>query len=261
MERIEIKSESTGPDLPVEVIPDVETATAESSSSETKAEERPSWLPERFETPEDLANAYSELKKESTQKAKTVNDETEKTEDNEALETDDSLNKIVENAGLNMTDLTTEYEESGQISEDSYEKLAEAGINREYVDGYIRGQEALSTQYQGEIFELAGGQQGYSEMLQWAAQNLSADEISAFNTSVNNGDLEQAKLSVQGLIARYTTSEGNEPSLVKGVASGESVSAFRSTAELVAAMKDPKYKNDPAYRQDVIEKLGRSSIF
>lgn len=63
------------------------------------------------------------------------------------------------------------------------------------------------------------------------------------------------------MMSRYTTSEGNEPRLVKGVATGDATAVFRSTAELVSAMKDPKYKNDPAYRQDVIDKLGRSSIF
>ena len=35
---------------------------------------------------------------------------------------------------------------------------------------------------------------------------------------------------------------------------------FRSQAELVAAMGDPRYDNDPAYRQDVISKLDRSKI-
>jgi ATP-dependent Lon protease len=87
------------------------------------------------------------------------------------------------------------------------------------------------------------------------------DEINAFNTSVNSGDLEQAKLSVKGLMAQYTTVEGNEPRLVKGTSTGDAATVFRSTAELTAAMKDPRYKSDPAYRQDVIEKLGRSSIF
>lgn len=269
MERIEIKSEPTGPDSPVQVIPDVETATAESTTqkTETPTEERPSWLPEKFESPEDLAKAYGELEKQFTQRAQTKTSEAKaegaepQKADTDASKADDVVNEIVENAGLKMQDLSAEYEQSGQLSEDSYEKLAKAGISKEYVDGYIRGQEALAVQYQSEVFDVAGGQQGYTEMIQWAAKNLSTEEINAFNTTVNSGNLEQAKLSVQGLMSRYTTSEGNEPRLVKGTATGDAVSVFRSTAELTAAMKDPRYKSDPAYRQDVIEKLGRSSIF
>ena len=35
---------------------------------------------------------------------------------------------------------------------------------------------------------------------------------------------------------------------------------FRSQAELVAAMSDARYDRDPAYRQDIIEKLDRSDL-
>ena len=35
---------------------------------------------------------------------------------------------------------------------------------------------------------------------------------------------------------------------------------FRSQQELVAAMSDARYDRDPAYRQDVIEKLDRSNL-
>jgi hypothetical protein len=35
---------------------------------------------------------------------------------------------------------------------------------------------------------------------------------------------------------------------------------FRSQAELVAAMNDKRYDRDPAYRQDIIEKLDRSNL-
>ena len=35
---------------------------------------------------------------------------------------------------------------------------------------------------------------------------------------------------------------------------------FRSQAEVVAAMNDPRYDNDPAYRQDVYDKLERSNV-
>lgn len=35
---------------------------------------------------------------------------------------------------------------------------------------------------------------------------------------------------------------------------------YRSQAEMVAAMSDPKYDKDPAYRRDVMEKVARSDI-
>src|SRR5690606_30053206 len=103
MERIEIKSQPTGPDAPVEVIPDVETATAESTSSESRTDERPSWLPEKFNSPEDLAKAYGELEKQFTQKTQTgaSKDEATKTDGTkaDAPKTDETVNELVENAG------------------------------------------------------------------------------------------------------------------------------------------------------------------
>ena len=40
----------------------------------------------------------------------------------------------------------------------------------------------------------------------------------------------------------------------------QSGDVFRSQAELVEAMNDRRYDSDPAYRQDVIEKLERSGL-
>jgi hypothetical protein len=243
VDRIEIKSEETGalaPGQEVELTPEAPQTEA--------VTDRPTWLPEKFETPEDLAKAYGELEKQFTQKNQT------KTEEKSQVE------QAVEDAGLNLTDLTSEFEQTGQLSEDSYEKLVKAGISRDYVDAYIRGQEALIAQYQGEVFGVVGGKDAYTSMIQWAAQNLGADEIEAFNATVNSGNLEQAKLAVKGLHARFSSTEGSEPRLVTGQA-GPSEGVFRSTSELVAAMGDPRYKSDPAYRADVENKLARSSIF
>jgi hypothetical protein len=248
VDRIEIKSEPTGALAPgqEENLP----VSGENVATEQESQ-RPEWLPEKFNSPEELAKAYGELEKQFTQKNQTKT---------EASETQSQVEQVVENAGLNLTDLTAEFEQTGQLSEDSYEKLAKIGVNRDYVDAYIRGQEALITQYQGEVFNVVGGKEGYTSMIQWASQNLSAEEIEAFNATVNSGNVEQAKMAVKGLHARFSTSEGNEPSLLTGSA-GDSGGVFRSTSELVEAMSNPKYKSDPAYRADIEKKLARSSIF
>ena len=247
VERIEIISEETGALAPGQTVDPTPEITQETPASETETQ-RPEWLPEKFETPEDLAKAYGELEKQFTQKNQ------DKPEEKTQVE------QVVENAGLNLTDLSIEFEQSGQLSEDSYDKLGKAGISRDYVDAYIKGQQALITQYQGEVFNVVGGKDGYTSVVQWAAKNLSSEEIDAFNTTVNSGNLEQAKMAVKGLQARFSSSEGNEPALLTGSA-GLSEGVFRSTSELVEAMSNPKYRSDPAYRADVEKKLARSSIF
>jgi len=52
---------------------------------------------------------------------------------------------------------------------------------------------------------------------------------------------------------------GVEGNLVQGKPPSTG-SGFRSQAELVQAMSDPRYDSDPAYRQDVARKLERSNI-
>jgi len=47
--------------------------------------------------------------------------------------------------------------------------------------------------------------------------------------------------------------------MIQGKAA-QTVDGFRSQAEVVRAMGDERYENDPAYRQDVYNKLERSNL-
>jgi hypothetical protein len=108
---------------------------------------------------------------------------------------------------------------------------------------------------------MAGGEEQYSGLVQWASENLSESEIDAYNANVESGDLSLAQFAVSGLVARYRSEVGNEPQLVQGDNASSSSGAFQSVAELTAAMRDPRYNNDPAYRKSVADKLSRSKVF
>ena len=109
-----------------------------------------------------------------------------------------------------------------------------------------------------EIKDFAGGEDSYDKMVQWAGQNLDKNYISAFDDIVNSGSVDAIKLAVAGLRSEYQNSNGYEGQMYTGKAPKTNNDVFRSQAELVAAMGDRRYTNDPAYRQDVIEKLQRS---
>jgi hypothetical protein len=111
------------------------------------------------------------------------------------------------------------------------------------------------------MYEIAGGQEGYSQMMEWAAGNLAPSEIEAYNATVDTGDEGITRLAVQGLVARYRSEVGTEPNLVEGTTSATSGGRFESAAEVTAAMRDPRYQNDPAYRQRVAQMMARSSVF
>tara|TARA_B100000378_G_scaffold190724_1_gene155047 strand:- start:548 stop:991 length:444 start_codon:yes stop_codon:yes gene_type:complete len=111
-----------------------------------------------------------------------------------------------------------------------------------------------------DIKSSAGGEKQYANVINWAKSNLDGKSINAFDEVVNTGSVEAIKLAVSGLKAQYDNANGVEGRMVTGKPPTNSGDVFRSQQELVAAMSDPRYDRDPAYRNDIIEKLDRSNL-
>ncbi|MDA9877881.1 hypothetical protein N9C91_01540 [Luminiphilus sp.] len=244
VEKVEIQTPETTPEQPTE-------------NTTTQSETRPEWLPEKFKSPEDMAKAYGELEGKLG-KSETEKEETNK--DNADLSID-KAEKAVENAGLNMSSLQDEYNEGGQLKESSYEALEKAGIPKDYVDAFIKGQEAIASQTSNTLKQEVGGAEAYNNMMNWASDNLNEAEINSFNKTVNGKDIEATRLAIQGLNARYKNNVGDDPSL-QSANKSSSVNApgYRSWAEVTAAMNDERYGSDDAYRADVQNKLNNSRL-
>ena len=97
-------------------------------------------------------------------------------------------------------------------------------------------------------------------MVQWASQNLPQATVEAFDSLINSGNAGAIQLAVNGLRQQYESTNGYEGRMLQGKPAASRGDVFRNQPELVAAMNDPRYDNDPAYRQDVIEKLDRSDL-
>jgi len=108
--------------------------------------------------------------------------------------------------------------------------------------------------------DMAGGKEGYESMLKWAAGALEKAEINMYDSVMERGDPNSIYFAVQALVARYNDATGSDGKLLTGKAASGNSNTFRSQQELVAAMSDPRYDNDPAYRQDVIKQLERSDL-
>lgn len=111
-----------------------------------------------------------------------------------------------------------------------------------------------------QIQEAVGGEAEYQNMIQWASQNLSEQEVAMYDAVMDRGDPLAMFFAAQALNARYQDSVGYDGELLAGTAPKNTTDVFRSQAELVAAMSDPRYDKDPAYRADVADKLERSNI-
>ena len=243
VDQVEIKQDETTAEKPVE------------QSVETS---KPEGLPEKFNSVEDLAKSYSELEKKlgesKPEETPQPKQEEPKTEDLEIA------NKAAESAGLNVQDLQAEFDNSGELKAESYEALDKAGIPKEYVDQFIAGQLAMRENLVSDVKGVAGGEDSYVEMMEWASNNLSESEKNAYNNAVNNTDVEAIKLAVVGLKARYESANGIEPTLTKGKASPSTEGGFRSWAEVTEAMADARYQKDIAYQDDVKRKIQNSNL-
>ncbi len=245
----------------------VDNLTAEEQDSlavgEKLVEQQDQLLAGKYKDAQELEKAYMELQSKLGEKG---NEETASAEEETPEEP-----KLSTGASL-ITDAQKEYYDNGnKLSEETMAKFSEMS-SADLLQAYIEinannpqqaeeAQAADITEAQiSDIKKSAGGDQVYANVVNWAKDNLDKSQVNAFDEVVNTGSVAAIKLAVAGLKAQYDNANGVEGRMVTGKAPVNSGDIYRSQAELVAAMNDPRYDRDPAYRQDVIEKLDRSNL-
>ena len=217
----------------------------------------------KFENAEELEQAYLEL-----QKKLGSNDEDSETDtlDNDEVEDEEWS----EGASL-IADASNEfYTNEGQLSPETMQKFSEMS-SQDLVEAFMEIQRNnpdvgnapsadLTDAEMNTVYNSAGGEKAYEAMCNWATDNLAEKKLDAFNSIINNGDATAIQIAVAGLKSEYDNAEGYEGRMLTGKAARSSRDVFRSQAEVVAAMNDIKYDRDPAYRQDVYDKLERSNL-
>ena len=245
----------------------VDNLTAEEQDSlavgEKLVEQQEQLLAGKYKNAQELEKAYIELQGKLGEKG------TEETETASAEETPEEP-KLSTGAAL-ITDAQKEYYDNGnKLSEETMAKFSEMSSS-DLLQAYIEINANNPAQAEPEAADItdaqiteikqsAGGDKAYANVINWAKSNLDSSQTVAFDEVVNTGSVAAIKLAVAGLKAEYEKANGVEGRMVTGKAPTNSGDIFRSQAELVAAMNDPRYDRDPAYRQDVVEKLDRSNL-
>ena len=218
----------------------------------------------KFKSQDDLLKAYEELQRKmsSGEKEEPSEEPTEATE--EAPEVEEEVEEVVTPEAI--TRASELFSKEGKLNEESIEELSKMDT-RELIEAYVNFySQAQSEQAQAEISaeqvksvqSIAGGEQGYGELMQWASSNLDASEIDAFNSVANSGNVAALRFAVEALNTRRVSAEGYEAPLVSGRKSATGVKGYRSQAELSRDIADPRYQSDPAFRMDVEAKLAAS---
>ena len=247
---VTVNAETTGPDAPVET-PSVD------------AQSRPEWLPEKFESVEAMAKGYADL--EAKQGAQT----TEPTGEEQSKELPPETTEVKAPEGMEgMQDYFDEYAKDGALSEESYQALAEKhNVPKDMVDDYINlrnaaNQTTADAQIQ-EWFNIAGGEEGYTEMSEWALTNLPPAEIEAIDKGLTSSNPQEVTNTVQSLYINYMQNGGKAPQLISGDNSmgTQGVQPIKSTYELTQLMSDPRYTNaDKSYHDMIDKRLSISNI-
>jgi len=237
-----------------------EEVQAESTPGE---EGRPEWLPEKFRDAEQMATAYTELEKMLGKQTAQEPQGSEEPTSSQPTDTPGSL-EIPE---APESDVYQEFsqlytEQKGELTAEQITQFSEkSGVPQEMVQTYIAGLDAQTQRTVGTVMEAAGGQETYQAAVQWAQGAMSAQEIQAFNAVMNSGDTAQATLAAKGLVAQYQAANGTNPQLVSGLTQGSTGSqAFTSQAEMIRAISDKKYSEDPAYREEVQRRIAMSDF-
>ena len=226
-------------------------------------EDQEQLLAGKYKSAEELEKAYVELQKKLGEGEETAS----------AEEQPEEKPKLSEGATL-ITDASKEYFDNGnKLSDETLAKFSSMS-SQDLIKAYLEVQSdpqyqqsvnaepapAITDSEINQIKNSAGGEQAYANIINWSKSNLDKSAISAFDQVVETGSIEAIKLAVSGLKAEYDAANGVEGRMVTGKAPTNSGDVFRSQAELVAAMSDARYDRDPAYRQDIIEKLDRSDL-
>ena len=254
--------------------PEAEVLTAEEQDSlqvgEQLEAEQEGLLAGKYKNAEELESAYLSLQKKLGQSEEEVDYESS---DEGYEEEEGSDEEVSENApAISLINEASDeyYANDGTLSEETISRFSEMSsqdLVNAYMEMYENGQVGQASQsvemseaQVNSVMNAAGGEANYNEIVEWAASNLSDRQIDAFDSLVDSGNPAAIGIAFQGLQSAYQEANGYEGRMLQGKAPSSSGAVYRSQAELVAAMGDPRYDTDPAYRADVVEKLNNSDL-
>ena len=219
----------------------------------------------KYKDAQELEKAYIELEKKLG--SRDVQEETSEPELENQEEQEEWGDYSTEIDAISRA--AEEYESQGELSAETLAEFEQMS-SKELIQAYFEYEQSLSAMDASEAVELSqadinsiqnsvGGEAAYQQLVGWAAQNFTPSEIQAFDNVVDSGNVDAINLALAGLQARYTDANGYEGDMIQGKAAAPA-DTFKSQAEVVRAMSDARYDRDPAYRDEIMQKLARSDL-
>jgi len=214
----------------------------------------------KYKDAQELESAYQELEKKLGEKSDGDSEEVESENETE----EEAPNDVEEN----FLDQLWEEGTNDKLSKETFEKLSKmnpvdvaklAMQQRSQAQNTPQAKEFNDTDVQ-QIQGLVGGQDQYNNLISWASENVAEQEVNMFDAVMDSGNAQAAYFAVQALALKYIEANGRDGQMIRGKAPKTSADVFNSQQEMIQAMEDPRYNDDPAYRDAIMQKLERSNI-
>ena len=244
----------------VDTVSTTENLTEEEQDSlqvgeKMEAEQEP-LLAGKYKNPKVLEKAYAELERKLGEKSDEVSQKQETRNEPKPQPSDNVLDQLwTEGQNNSLTKET--FDKIKGMDPVDVAKLAMQ--SRQAAGNNQQGREFNDKDVE-QIQGLVGGQENYNRMMSWASENVSEQEVKMFDAVMDTGNPLAAYFAVQALALKYQDAAGRDGQMITGKAPRSTGDKFNSQAEMVKAMEDPRYNDDPAYREAIVEKLQRSDI-
>ena len=227
---------------------------------EKLAEQQSELLAGKFKDAEELERGYIELQKK-------LGSPEEKAEAEPVETKDEKVEEKSEEIDTSFLNTLWEEAKDGEYKEETLKQLADMD-SREIAQMYLKDraeapeptQTGLSSDNVTQLKGIVGGEGEYTNMMQWAGTNLTEQEQKMYDAVMDKGDPMGAFFAVQALAYRYNDAKGVDGQMLTGKAAKSEGDTFKSQAQVVKAMSDSRYDKDPAYRQEIYDKLERSNL-
>lgn len=213
----------------------------------------------KYKNAEELEKAHIELQKKLGEKSEEVSEEPEAKQEEKEEKSKESTENILDELWSKSKDNKLDQETFDRLSKMNPVEIAKLAMQQRQASEKNTPREFTEKDVE-QIHGFVGGSDNYNNMMAWAQQNVPEQEINMYDTVMDLGNPVAAYFAVQTLALKYQDQAGRDGKMVTGKAPKSTADTFKSQAEMIKAMEDDRYNDDPAYRQAIMEKLERSNI-
>lgn len=162
---------------------------------------------------------------------------------------------------LNYNEMISKYVE-GTLSDEDTTAIEKAGLSTDQFKLMGEAQKAIMLKNNDILYTAVGGKDSYENLKSFAAEHLSEEEISGYNSALNSGNMRLAEMAVLGLKALHDKQNGTKAArrLTGDGFEQASIVPYESQQELIKDLNSRQYRMDSEFKQKVDARRNKSGF-